>query len=148
VLGVCLGASPVAAWIALRGDLRPGILLLGLAVAFWVAGFDLIYACQDVAFDRALGLHSIPRRYGIRAALYTSAILHVVMLMLLLIVARMGHLGGIALAGLAAVAVLLAYEHALVKPSDLSRVNAAFFNVNGYISVLFLLTWAADILTH
>jgi 4-hydroxybenzoate polyprenyltransferase len=148
VLGVCLGISPIAAWIALRGDLRPGVLLLGLAVAFWVAGFDLIYACQDVRFDRAVGLHSVPRRYGVQAALYISAILHVIMLALLLVVARMEHLGGIAVAGLAAVAALLAYEHALVKPSDFSRVNAAFFNVNGYISVLFLLTWAADILTH
>jgi 4-hydroxybenzoate polyprenyltransferase len=148
VLGICLGISPVAAWIALRGDLKPSVLLLGLAVAFWVAGFDLIYACQDVSFDRAAGLHSIPRRYGIPAALYASATLHVLMLGLLLIVAHAEHLGGIALAGLGAVAILLAYEHALVRPSDLSRVNAAFFAVNGYISVVFFLTWAADILTH
>ena len=148
VLGVCLGTSPVAAWIALRGDLKAGVLLLGLAVAFWVAGFDLIYACQDVSFDRTVGLHSIPRRYGIRVALYASAVLHVMMLSLSLIVAHLEHLGGIARAGVAAVAVLLVYEHALVRPSDLSRVNAAFFTINGYISVLFFLTWAADILTH
>ncbi len=148
VLGLCLGMSPPAAWIALRGDLSVSVLLLGGAVMLWVAGFDIIYACQDVEFDHALGLHSIPHRYGIRAALYTSAALHVVMLGLLVVVARMEGLGWIALAGLAAVAALLAYEHSLVKPHDLSRVNAAFFTVNGYISVLFFLTWAADILVH
>ena len=145
-LGICLGMSPVAAWIALRGDLRASILVLGAAVALWVAGFDIIYACQDVDFDREQGLDSLPRRYGIPAALCASAALHLAMLALLLGVARMEHLGWMALAGLVAVAALLAYEHALVKPSDLSRVNAAFFAVNGYISVLFFVTWAADIL--
>ena len=122
--------SPVAAWIALRGDLRASILVLGAAVAFWVAGFDIIYACQDVDFDRQHDLDSLPRRYGIPAALYASAALHLAMLALLLVVARMEQLGWIAVAGLGAVAALLAYEHALVKPSDLSRVNAAFFTVN------------------
>ncbi len=146
VLGACLGISPIAAWIALRGDLRASIVLLGAAVALWVGGFDIIYACQDVDFDREFRLDSIPRRYGIRAALYISAALHVAMLGLLLGVARMESLGWVAMAGLAAVAVLLAYEHSLVKPSDLSRVNAAFFTVNGYISLLFFLTWAGDIL--
>ena len=145
-LGICLGMSPVAAWIALRGDLRASILVLGAAVAFWVAGFDIIYACQDVDFDRQHGLDSLPRRYGISAALHASVALHVAMLALLVAVARMEHLGWMALAGLVPVAALLAYEHALVKPSDLSRVNAAFFTVNGYISVLFFSTWAADIL--
>jgi 4-hydroxybenzoate polyprenyltransferase len=148
VLGLCLGMSPPAAWIALRGDLSVSVLLLGAAVMLWVAGFDIIYACQDVEFDHALGLHSIPRRYGIRAALYTSAALHAVMLGLLVVVMRMESLGWIASAGLVAVAALLAYEHSLVKPSDLSRVNAAFFIVNGYISLLFLITWGADILVH
>lgn len=146
VLGVCLGMSPVAAWIALRGDLQPGVVVLGAAVALWVAGFDIIYACQDVDFDRREQLDSIPQRYGIRAALYVSGALHVAMLGLLVEVARVEHLGWVALAGLVAVAGLLAYEHALVKPSDLSRVNAAFFTVNGYISLLFFLTWAGDIL--
>jgi len=145
VLGICLGMSPVAAWIALRADLQPGVVVLGAAVALWVAGFDIIYACQDVDFDRRERLDSIPQRYGIRAALYVSGALHVAMLGLLVQVARMEHLRWVALAGLVAVAGLLAYEHALVKPSDLSRVNAAFFTVNGYISVLFFLTWAGDI---
>jgi len=148
VLGACLGMSPIAAWIALRGDVSLSVLLLGAAVTLWTAGFDIIYACQDVEFDHALGLHSIPKRYGIRAALYTSAILHVLMFALLVTVARMENLGWVAMAGLIAVACLLTYEHALVKPSDLSRVNAAFFTVNGYVSVLFFVTWATDILIH
>lgn len=148
VLGACLGASPVAAWIALRGDLKAGVVILGAAVALWVAGFDIIYACQDVDFDRQHGLESIPCRFGVTAALYTSAVLHVIMLALLVVVARVESLGWVAGLGLVAVAVLLAYEHALVKPSDLSRVNAAFFTANGYISLLFFATWAADIRFH
>jgi len=148
ILGLCLGMSPAAAWIALRGDLSVSMLLLGAAVMLWVAGFDTIYACQDVEFDHSLGLHSIPRRYGVRAALWVSALLHVATLALLVAVARMENLGWVAAAGLAAVALLLAYEHSLVKPSDLSRVNAAFFTVNGFISILFFLTWAADLLRH
>ncbi len=146
VLGACLGLSPVAAWIALRGDVSASVILLGAAVTLWVAGFDMIYACQDVAFDHDVGLHSIPKRFGVAAALYASAALHVLMLGLLLVVAEMSGLGWIAMGGLVAVAALLAYEHLLVKPSDLSRLNAAFFTINGYISILFFLTWAANIL--
>lgn len=146
VLGTCLGLSPVAAWIALRGDVSWSVIVLGVAVTLWVAGFDIIYACQDIAFDRAMNLHSIPRKFGVTAALYASAGLHVLMLALLVVVAEMSGLGWIALAGLVVVAALLAYEHMLVKPSDLSRLNAAFFTINGYISVLFFLTWAAAIL--
>jgi 4-hydroxybenzoate polyprenyltransferase len=148
ILGICLGMAPVAAWIAVRGDIDAGVLLLGATVALWVAGFDIIYACQDVEFDRAASLHSFPRHYGIAAALYASAGLHLVMIALLILTARLESLGWVAGAGLAAVAVLLAYEHALVKPGDLSRVNAAFFTINGYISLLFFVTWAADILNH
>ncbi len=148
ILGVCLGMSPVAAWIALRGGFGESVLLLGAAVALWVAGFDIIYACQDVEFDRAHGLHSLPQRLGIAKSLYASVGLHAVMLVLLVAVLRMERLGWVALAGLVLVAVLLAYEHALVTPSDISRVNAAFFTVNGYISVLFFVTWAADLLIH
>jgi 4-hydroxybenzoate polyprenyltransferase len=146
VLGVCLGLSPIAAWIALRGDVKLCVILLGAAVTLWVAGFDVIYACQDVEFDRQIGLESLPKRYGVRAALWASAILHVVMLVLLLAVVRLEHLGLIAIIGLAVVAALLFWEHSLVKPTDLSRINAAFFTINGYISVLFFLTWAAAIL--
>jgi 4-hydroxybenzoate polyprenyltransferase len=148
VLGFCLGLSPVAAWIALRGNVSLSVVLLGGAVTLWTAGFDIIYACQDVDSDHALGLHSVPKRYGIRAALYISALLHLLVLVLLLWVARRENLGWIAMAGLVLIAFLLAYEHALVKPHDLSRVNAAFFTVNGYISILFFVTWATDILNH
>ncbi|HEV2177260.1 MAG TPA: UbiA-like polyprenyltransferase [Terriglobia bacterium] len=147
-LGACLGMSPVAAWIALRGDVSAGVLLLGAAVTLWVAGFDLIYACQDVEFDRAQGLWSLPRQFGVRATLIISGALHILMLALLVEVIRLEHLGWIALAGLGFVAILLAYEHALVKPSDLSRVNAAFFTLNGYISVVFFATWCADVLVR
>ena len=146
VLGMCLGLSPVAAWIALRGDVSWAVIILGVAVTLWVAGFDIIYACQDVEFDHTVDLHSIPKKFGVAASLYASAALHVVMLALLVVVALMSSLGWIALAGLVPVAALLAYEHLLVKPSDLSRINAAFFTINGYISVLFFLTWAAAIL--
>jgi 4-hydroxybenzoate polyprenyltransferase len=145
-LGVCLGISPIAAWIALRGDIQSGILLLGGAVTLWVAGFDMIYACQDVDFDRRQGLASFPSRFGIPAALHGSAALHGLMLISLIAVTRLEHLGWLAGLGLIAVAVLLAYEHYLVRPNDLGRVNAAFFTLNGYISVLLFITWAADIL--
>ena len=148
VLGACLGASPVAAWIALRGDLKASVIILAAAVTFWVAGFDIIYACQDVDFDREHGLESIPCRFGVPAALYTSVVLHAIMLALLVVVARMERLGWVAGLGLLFIAVLLAYEHALVKPSDLSRINAAFFTVNCYIGLLFLATWAAAICIH
>ncbi len=148
VLGICLGLSPVAAWIALRGDVNLAVILLGVAVTLWVAGFDIIYACQDVEFDHRIGLHSIPRRLGVGPALWISALLHVGTIGVLAAVLQMEHLGLIAVAGLVAVTALLAWEHAIVKPSDLSRVNAAFFTLNGYISVLFFLTWAADILIH
>lgn len=148
VLGACLGLSPLATAIALGGRVNAGIALLGVAVMFWVAGFDLIYACQDVEFDRRLGLFSIPARFGIRTALWLSGAMHVIVLSLLVAAARVENLGWIAFAGLGLVAVLLAYEHGLVRPSDLSRLNAAFFNINGYVSVLFFLTWATDVLTR
>jgi 4-hydroxybenzoate polyprenyltransferase len=148
VLGLCLGLSPVAASIALRGDVDRGILLLGAAVMLWVAGFDLIYACQDVEFDRQKGLFSVPARFSIRVALWLSAMLHIAMMALLVTVARIESLGWLAFAGLGLVALLLAYEHGLVRPSDLSRVNAAFFNINGFVSVLFFVTLAGDVLMH
>jgi 4-hydroxybenzoate polyprenyltransferase len=147
-LGICDGLSPVAAWIALRNGASASALVLGAAVAFWVGGFDLIYACQDVEFDRQVGIHSVPQRYGIRAALAASAAAHAVTVALLLLVVRMESLGVFALAGVLVMAALLAYEHTLVKPSDLSRLNAAFFTVNGYIGLLFFVTWAADLSIH
>ena len=146
VLGACLGMAPAGAWIAVRGTLDWEILPLALAVVCWVAGFDIIYACQDVAFDRRVRLFSLPARIGIRGALWVARALHVIMLGLLVWLAREAGAGALAYAGLAVTGALLAYEHSLVKASDLSRVNAAFFTVNGYISVLLLLFWGADIL--
>lgn len=145
VLGFSLGIAPAAAWIAVRGSLDPRILLLTAAVTFWTAGFDVIYACQDFDFDRREALHSVPRRLGIPAALLVARALHVLMVACLMGLVITLHLGVLALAGVAAVVILLIYEHTLVKPHDLSRVNAAFFTMNGYVSVLFLVFWAADI---
>ena len=146
VLGLALGIAPAAAWIALRGSLDWRILPLTAAVMLWTAGFDIIYACQDYEFDVAEGLFSYPRRFGIAGALAIARGFHILMLVCLLALVYTFGLGPISLAGVAAVAALLAYEHSLVKPHDLSRVNAAFFTVNGYVSVLFFGFWAADIL--
>jgi 4-hydroxybenzoate polyprenyltransferase len=146
VLGFALGIAPAAAWIAVRGSLDARILLLTAAVTFWTAGFDIIYACQDYEFDAREGLWSIPRRFGISGALYIARALHGAMVGCLAALVAAFDLGPLSLAGIAVVAVLLAYEHSLVKPSDLSRVNAAFFTVNGYIGVLFFFFWTADIL--
>ncbi|HEX3748601.1 MAG TPA: UbiA-like polyprenyltransferase [Bryobacteraceae bacterium] len=145
VLGLSLGIAPAAAWIAVRGSLDPRILLLTGAVMFWTAGFDVIYSCQDYDFDREEGLWSLPRALGIAAALRVAKLLHVLMIVCLLALVYTLHLEALALAGVGAIAALLIYEHSLVKPNDLSRVNAAFFTMNGYVSVLFFLFWAADI---
>jgi 4-hydroxybenzoate polyprenyltransferase len=146
VLGFCLGMAPAAAWIAVRGSLDPRILWLTAAVTFWTAGFDVIYSCQDYEFDIAEGLYSVPRVLGIAGALWAARAMHVLMVVCLLALVWALHLGALALAGVAAIVALLVYEHSLVKPNDLSRVNAAFFTMNGYVSVLFFLFWAADIL--
>jgi 4-hydroxybenzoate polyprenyltransferase len=145
VLGFSLGIAPAAAWIAVRGSLDPRILWLTAAVTFWTAGFDVIYACQDYEFDRAEGLFSVPRAWGVGGALRIAQVMHLLMVGSLVALVYSLRLGPIALAGVAAVAALLIYEHSLVKPNDLSRVNAAFFTMNGYVSVLFLVFWAADI---
>jgi 4-hydroxybenzoate polyprenyltransferase len=145
VLGFCLGISPAAAWIAIRGSLDARMLILCAAVTLWVGGFDVLYACQDVEFDRAAGLHSIPQKLGITNALRFARMMHVVMVTLLAWLAWSFHLAWPAWAGIAVVAALLAYEHSLVKPNDLSKMNAAFFTVNGYISLLFLLFWGAAV---
>jgi 4-hydroxybenzoate polyprenyltransferase len=146
VLGFSLGIAPAAAWIAIRGSLDPRILWLTAAVMFWTAGFDIIYSCQDYEFDGREGLFSIPRRLGLAGALLVARGLHLLMVLCLLALVRDLHLGVLALAGVAIILALLIYEHSLVKPHDFSRVNAAFFTMNGYVSVLFFLFWAADIL--
>ena len=146
VLGFALGIAPAAAWIAVRGSLDPRILLLTAAVTFWVGGFDVLYACQDYDFDRGAGLHSLPRYFGIRGALWIARIFHLIMigfLMGLFVVFGMGTLSAL---GIVLVILLLMYEHSLVKPDDLSRLNAAFFTMNGVVSVLFFVFVATDLL--
>ena len=145
-LGISLSLAPVAAWIALRGDLRWPPVLLALAVLLWVAGFDIIYACQDVDFDRRAGLRSVPERWGIRRALQVAAACHALMIVPLVMLGTVYPLGPIYFAGVAAVAVLLAYEHALVRPDDLTRVNVAFFQVNVIISLGLLTVAVVDLL--
>ena len=145
VLGFCLGMSPAAAWIAVAGSLDARMLILCAAVTLWVGGFDVLYACQDVEFDRKVGLHSVPKRFGIARALEIARAMHVAMIALLAWLAAGFHLPWPAWAGIAVVAALLVYEHSLVRPNDLRRLNAAFFAVNGYISILFLLFWGAAI---
>jgi 4-hydroxybenzoate polyprenyltransferase len=145
VLGFALGIAPPAAWIAVTGSLDGRILWLTAAVTLWTAGFDIIYACQDFEFDGRAGLFSLPRRFGIAGALWISRVLHAGMLASLGMLAAAFGAGWLGVAGVCAVALLLAYEHSLVKAHDLSRVDAAFFTVNGYVSVLFFLFWAADL---
>jgi 4-hydroxybenzoate polyprenyltransferase len=146
VLGFALGIAPAAAWIAVRGSLDPRILLLTAAVTLWVGGFDVLYACQDIDFDRAHDLNSIPQAYGIRRALWVSRALHLLMLGLLVALLVSFGLGKLAIAGVVAVALLLAYEHSLVSAHDLSKLNAAFFTMNGVIALVFFVFVAADLL--
>ena len=145
-LGFALGIAPAAAWIAVRGSLDPRILLLTAAVTFWVGGFDVIYACQDHDHDRSHDLHSVPRHLGIRAALVIARLFHGLMLGLLVALIVTFGLGKLATIGVIAVAALLAYEHTLIRHDDLSKLNAAFFTMNGVISVVFFLFVAGDLL--
>ena len=146
VLGLALGVAPAAAWIAVRASLDPRILLLTAAVTFWVGGFDILYSCQDYEFDLQNNLHSIPRFVGIRRGLFVARLFHGLMLLLLLALIFTFHLGALALAGVCVVGLLLAYEHSLISHNDLGRLNAAFFTMNGVISLVFFLFIAADIL--
>lgn len=146
LLGFALGVAPAAAWIAVRGSLDPRILILTAAVTFWVGGFDVLYACQDIDFDRRYGLNSLPQAYGVKPALWLSRIFHLFMLALLIVLVVIFGLGKIAMLGVAAVALLLGYEHSLVSPGNLSKLNAAFFTMNGVIAVVFFVFVAADIL--
>jgi 4-hydroxybenzoate polyprenyltransferase len=146
-LGLALAVAPVGAWLAIRGAFAPAPIVLGLAVLCWVAGFDTLYACQDVAFDRAAGLHSLPARLGVARALVVARGLHALAVALLALVWGLAPLHPVYLVGVAAVAALLVYEHSLVRADDLSRIDAAFFAVNGWISVGYLaVTVAARIL--
>jgi 4-hydroxybenzoate polyprenyltransferase len=143
-LGVALSLSPVAAWIAIRGEVAWQPVLLAGAVCFWVGGFDIIYACQDVAFDKERGLFSIPSRIGVPRALKLALASHLAMLVCLAGLAATADLGWVFVAGVVVVACLLTYEHWLVRPDDLARVNLAFFHVNAVISVGLLVITLAD----
>jgi 4-hydroxybenzoate polyprenyltransferase len=132
----------------MRNSLDARILWLTAAVMLWTAGFDVIYACQDFAFDCAEGLCSIPRRFGVKRALDLARLLHAGMIACLVALTLAFHLGALSITGVIVVVALLLYEHRLVKPNDLSRVDAAFFTVNGYVSLLFFVCWAADIFLH
>lgn len=145
-LGASLSMAPLAAWIALRGDAAWPPVLLALAVLFWVAGFDIIYACQDVDFDHAAGLRSVPKSLGIPLALRTAALCHALMVAALVGLGLAYPLGRIYFAGVIAVTLLLLYEHALVRPDDLTRLNRAFFHVNVIISVGLLAVGVADLI--
>jgi 4-hydroxybenzoate polyprenyltransferase len=146
VLGFALGIAPSAAWIAVRGSLDPRILLLTAAVTFWVGGFDVLYACQDYEFDCQAGLHSVPRYFGIPASLWIARVFHGIMVTLLIALVISFGMGVCAIIGVLAVILLLVYEHSLVRSDDLSKLNAAFFTMNGVISVLFFVFVAADLL--
>jgi 4-hydroxybenzoate polyprenyltransferase len=145
VLGLALGIAPSAAWIAVRGSLDWRIAVLSLAVLLWVGGFDTLYACQDCEHDRSAGLNSIPQAFGPDAAFWIARGMHLAMLVLLLWLVRLFALGPIALAGVILVACLLLYEHSIISPRDLRRMNAAFFTLNGIISVVFFCFFAAAV---
>jgi 4-hydroxybenzoate polyprenyltransferase len=146
VLGLALGIAPAAAWIAIRGTLDSRIIVLTAAVMFWVAGFDVLYACQDIEHDRECNLNSVPRYLGIPGAFWVARAMHVLMLLLLIWLMKLFSLNGVAWTGIVVVAALLLYEHLIVSPKDLRRMNAAFFTMNGIISVVFFLFVAAALL--
>ena len=147
VLGFAIGLSPLGAWLAVSGEFAIPPILLGSAVMLWIAGFDIIYACQDVDFDRRARLFSMPSRWGTARALKISSALHVGTVGLLIWTAWLSQSGPLAYPGIAAVAAILYWEHRIVGPDDLTRVDVAFFNMNGYVSLVLLAAFAADVLT-
>jgi 4-hydroxybenzoate polyprenyltransferase len=145
-LGTSLSIAPIGAWIAIKGRFDSTPMLLGLAVLLWTAGFDIIYACQDFDFDRWHRLYSIPAKLGVRRALWISSALHVVMVAVLISVTQLTDLGTLYLVGVGIVIAILIYEHAIVKPNDLSRVNLAFFTLNGMVSLVLMALSVADMI--
>jgi 4-hydroxybenzoate polyprenyltransferase len=145
VLGWCLGIAPSGAWIAIQGKLRLLPVLLSLAVMLWTAGFDVLYACQDYEFDRPAGLHSIPQRLGISKALWVARGTHALMFAVLMVFFRIASLSWLGLAGVVATGLLLVYQHSIVRADDLSRLNAAFFTTNAFVSVILFVTIASDV---
>ena len=148
VLGLALGIAPSAAWIAVTGSLDPRIIVLTVAVLLWVGGFDVLYACQDFEHDRTAGLHSVPQSFGLETAFWIARGMHLAMLGALLWLSKLFALGPVALVGIAVVAGLLLYEHLIISPRDLRRMNAAFFTLNGVISIVFFGFVLADVLRH
>jgi 4-hydroxybenzoate polyprenyltransferase len=146
VLGLALGIAPAAAWIAVRGTFAPRAALLTAIVILWVGGFDVLYACQDFEHDRKVGLFSVPATFGLERAFWIARTMHLAMVVLLFVMLHVFGLGVIALVGMCLVMALLAYEHSIISPRDLTRMNAAFFTLNGIISVVFFVSVAADIL--
>jgi 4-hydroxybenzoate polyprenyltransferase len=143
-LGITISAAPLGAWIAIKGSFDIEIVPLALAVIFWLAGFDILYALQDMEFDKKHGLHSIPQRFGIQKSLMISRFFHILTVLLLILTGIVFNLNFIYWLGLLVVSILLIYEHCLVKPTDLSKLNIAFFNMNGYISLtVFVFTFLA-----
>jgi 4-hydroxybenzoate polyprenyltransferase len=145
VLGWCLGIAPSGAWIAIKGELNWLPLLLSLAVMLWTAGFDVVYACQDFEFDRRSGLHSIPQRFGINRALWVARAIHTLMFATLVVFFALAHLSWLGLLGVIMTGALLVYQHSIVKADDLSRLNAAFFTTNAFVSVILFVTIAGDV---
>jgi 4-hydroxybenzoate polyprenyltransferase len=146
VLGLALGIAPSAAWVAVRGSLDPRILVLTAIVLCWVGGFDMLYACQDAEHDRKVGLKSLPASLGIGGAFWLARLLHLLMLALSVWLIPLFALGLLAWIGIALVAALLLYEHSIVSPSDLSRMDAAFFTMNGFISIVFFVFVAGAVM--
>jgi 4-hydroxybenzoate polyprenyltransferase len=146
VLGLALGIAPTAAWIAVKGSLDWRIVVLTLAVLLWVGGFDVLYACQDFEHDRKVGLNSVPQAFGLNAAFWIARAMHLGMLALLCWLVVLFGLGKVAMLGVGVVAILLLYEHSIISPKDMRRMNAAFFTLNGVISVVFFGFVAADVL--
>jgi 4-hydroxybenzoate polyprenyltransferase len=145
-LGLSISIAPIGTWIAIKGDLDWPPMLLGLAILLWIGGFDIIYACQDFEFDRTYGLYSIPACFGKKRALQLSTTLHVMMVVALIGVTWLTNLGVLYLIGVGIVTILLVYEHAIVRPNDLSRVNLAFFTLNGIVSLVLMALSVADML--
>lgn len=148
VLGICLAAAPIGAWVAIRGAVEAPALLLGGVVLFWVAGFDILYALQDREFDQAAGLHSTPVLLGVNGSLWAARIFHLVMLGLLVGLFLLMQLGSMFMIGILVVTGMLLYEHWLLRDGNLDKLDAAFFNMNGYISIAILLFTAAEVLTR
>lgn len=143
-LGLALSLAPIGAWIAIREEITIIPLLLGSAVIFWLAGFDIIYACQDIKFDKQAGLFSIPQKFGIKKALKLSSIFHLIMVIFLMLLLLQKQLGWVYLSGIIIVSALLIYEHSIVKHDDISKINVAFFNINGQISILLMVLTLID----